>query len=285
MKVCKECGASLLDEAMFCSNCGTPVDADDFEATGILYEDDNESLNLIENENFELTGVLYDDEENVNFAIDNVESENTGILDLYNTNNEQGNNASTAYSPAPAVPNAYVNPGYKGVQNYASNNQPQQNAYSNPAFNSSAQNGYSSNQQYYQTNQYNTAEKQTNLIDCYKKFWQNYANFSGRARRSEYWYVVLANIVILITASILELLPIPFIGMIISGLYLLYAIATIVPNLSLIVRRLHDIGKEWYYIFFGLIPFAGAIILLVWIFQDSQPGTNAFGENPKGISA
>ena len=64
----------------------------------------------------------------------------------------------------------------------------------------------------------------------------------------------------------------------------LYAFAIFIPMLSLVVRRLHDIGKDWYWIFFGLIPIAGAIMMIIWYCQDSQPGPNQFGENPKGVN-
>lgn len=111
--------------------------------------------------------------------------------------------------------------------------------------------------------------------DCYIKFWKNYTNFSGRARRSEYWYVVLANVLV----SLVNMIP--YVGQVIGGLYM---IAVLVPTLALMVRRLHDLGKDWYYIFFALIPLAGQIILLVWFCTDSQAGENEFGKNPKGIN-
>ena len=74
---------------------------------------------------------------------------------------------------------------------------------------------------------------------------------------------------------------IPYVGQGIGGLY---TIAVLVPTLALMVRRLHDLGKDWYYIFFALIPLAGQIILLVWFCTDSQAGENEFGKNPKGIN-
>lgn len=120
-----------------------------------------------------------------------------------------------------------------------------------------------------------SAVEKPTIINCYNKFWKNYTNFSGRARRSEYWFVVLANFLIAFINVI------PYVG---QGVYSLYTLAILVPVLSLMVRRLHDIGKEWYYIFFGLIPIAGAIILIVWFCQDSQPGPNKFGPNPKGVN-
>ena len=100
---------------------------------------------------------------------------------------------------------------------------------------------------------------------------ENYANFKGRARRSEYWYYTLASF---IAGFICGLLPIPFISMLLS-------LALFIPSLAVSVRRLHDIGKSgWTYLLI-LIPIVGAIILLVWFCQDSQPGENKWGANPK----
>ena len=100
---------------------------------------------------------------------------------------------------------------------------------------------------------------------------ENYANFNGRARRSEYWYYTLASF---IAGFICGLLPIPFIAPLLS-------LVLFIPGLAVSVRRLHDIGKSgWMYLLI-LIPLVGAIILLVWFCQDSQPGENKWGANPK----
>lgn len=146
--------------------------------------------------------------------------------------------------------------------------QPPFQAYGNPYYKPGYQ---ESNKQI----NYGNAVEKPSFKDCYIKFWKNYTNFTGRARRSEYWYVVLANILVSFVTII------PYIGQVVGGLY---TIVVLVPTLALMVRRLHDLGKDWYYIFFALIPLAGQIILLVWFCTDSQVGANEFGENPKGIN-
>lgn len=123
--------------------------------------------------------------------------------------------------------------------------------------------------------EYSNIIEKPSFKDCYIKFWKNYTNFSGRARRSEYWYVVLANVLISLVTII------PYVGQAVGALYM---IAILVPTLALMVRRLHDLGKDWYYIFLLLIPLVGQIIMLVWFCTDSQVGTNEFGENPKGVN-
>lgn len=134
------------------------------------------------------------------------------------------------------------------------------------------------NQEYQENNnqsEYSNIIEKPSFKDCYIKFWKNYTNFSGRARRSEYWYAVLANVLVSLVSMI------PYVGPVIGSLY---TIAILVPTLALMVRRLHDLGKDWYYIFFALIPLVGQIIMLVWFCTDSQVGANEFGENPKGVN-
>ncbi|MCD7761445.1 MAG: DUF805 domain-containing protein [Clostridiales bacterium] len=103
-----------------------------------------------------------------------------------------------------------------------------------------------------------------------------YATFSGRARRSEYWYFTLFNILVNIVLSIVST-AIP----ILIWLDFIYAIAAIVPGLAVCCRRLHDTGKSGALMFLALIPVIGGLILLIWVCQDSQPGVNQYGPSPK----
>ena len=113
------------------------------------------------------------------------------------------------------------------------------------------------------------------MIDAYKRFFINYANFNGRSTRSDYWYVVLANFLIGFVLG--------FIGGLfdlsstISTLTSLYSLATIVPSIALVVRRLHDINKSGWNYFIALIPLVGAIILLVYMCSDSVNENNQYG--------
>ena len=123
-------------------------------------------------------------------------------------------------------------------------------------------------------------------MNWYLKVLKQYADFSGRARRKEYWLFTLFNLIFLIVAAILDnVLGITFSIMGQSAfygwLYLIYALAVFIPGLAVAVRRLHDIGKSGWNYFIGLIPLVGAIILLVWFCKDSQAGENKWGVNPK----
>ncbi|MDE6490248.1 MAG: DUF805 domain-containing protein [Muribaculaceae bacterium] len=112
--------------------------------------------------------------------------------------------------------------------------------------------------------------------DAYTAYWKNYATFAGRTRRSGYWYPVLFNLVISAICAIIGTFTLGIPG-------ILFSLATIVPSFAVISRRLHDIGKGFGWIFIGLIPLVGAIVLLVFMCKDSEPGTNRFGANPKGF--
>lgn len=121
------------------------------------------------------------------------------------------------------------------------------------------------------------------MIEWYKKVvFENYANFSGRARRSEYWYYFLANLIILIMAAVIDNVtglnfePLPY-----GVLYSLYALATFLPGLAVTVRRLHDVGKSGWFYFIVLIPIIGAFWLLYLLIKEGDQGTNSYGPDPK----
>ena len=114
-------------------------------------------------------------------------------------------------------------------------------------------------------------------MNWYLEALKKYATFSGRARRKEYWMFFLVNISISI---ILSLSPIA-IGAVGGVLYFIYVIAMIIPGLALAVRRLQDQGKEWTWIFVGLVPFIGGIWLLVLMCTEGSQGENKYGLDPK----
>ena len=108
---------------------------------------------------------------------------------------------------------------------------------------------------------------------------ENYCNFTGRARRSEYWNFVLFIVILSFIFSFVTLILVPFFGnsfitfipMIFFYVFLFYCF---IPGLAVIVRRLHDTGRSGLYYFVGLIPFIGEIILIIFLLEDSQPNTN-----------
>ncbi|MBN9283866.1 MULTISPECIES: DUF805 domain-containing protein [Flavobacterium] len=130
------------------------------------------------------------------------------------------------------------------------------------------------------------AEKDYNFFDWWKKaFIENYINFSGRARRSEYWYYVLGNFIIIVPLYIVFIIAIvtgseALIG--ISGFLLVaFALATIIPSFAVAVRRLHDTNKSGWTYLLALIPFIGSMIILYYFVLDGDHGRNDYGNDPK----
>ena len=99
------------------------------------------------------------------------------------------------------------------------------------------------------------------LIDAYVAGWQRSFDYEGRSNRGDYWWFVLANLIVAL-----------IIGAISDKLYSIYAVASILPGLPLVIRRLRDIGKAWPWIFIGLIPIIGGIWLIVLFCQPSITG-------------
>ena len=179
------------------------------------------------------------------------------------------------------VPNINQQPSYQQNNyqqpNYQQNNyqQPgyQQNNYQQPNY---QQNNYQ--QPGYQQNNYQqrAAAPQVGFVDAVKLFFGNYANFSGRSRRSEYFWVILFNWLVSFALG-LVLSGAPDIYMMLSGVY---SLATLVPGLALAVRRMHDVGKSGAYLLWSL-TIIGAIPVLIAVFRDSEPNPNQYGPSPK----
>lgn len=117
------------------------------------------------------------------------------------------------------------------------------------------------------------------FIEC---FTEKFAVFSGRARRSEYWWFTLWNTLFAMLASLMySAVTVAYIGPIV---YLAYVAYQLLPALAVSVRRLHDTGKTGWWMLIGVIPFLGGVVLLVFMCQDSDHGHNKYGPNPKPCS-
>nr|WP_177414054.1 DUF805 domain-containing protein [Pseudomonas tructae] len=101
---------------------------------------------------------------------------------------------------------------------------------------------------------------------------KKYAVFAGRARRKEYWMFCLVNVLVAVVLGIIE--GVAGTGAILSNLY---SLAVLLPGIAVGVRRMHDTDRSGWWL---LLP----IVNLIFLCQDSQPGPNRFGPNPKGIA-
>ena len=119
-------------------------------------------------------------------------------------------------------------------------------------------------------------------MNWYLHVLKNYATFSGRARRKEYWIFFLISALISIVLTLLDILLGTYSVEYEAGLFSgLYSLLILIPSIAVVVRRLHDTDRSGWWILISLIPLIGVIVLFVFICLDSQPGTNRFGANPK----
>lgn len=147
--------------------------------------------------------------------------------------------------------------------------QPAQNQYVQQNNQGYAPQGYAQPNTYAYSNESTTGSpKRVGFGEAIKLFFINYVNFTGRSTASEYWWAFLFNFLVsLCTAWI------PVVGQLIS-------LGLLLPGLALGIRRLHDTGKAWYYMFMGLIPLAGFIILIIQYCKESD-ADNQWGPAPR----
>ena len=125
-----------------------------------------------------------------------------------------------------------------------------------------------------------------NIQNAVKSGFSNYANFRGRAQRSEFWYWVLFFWLSVAVAEILDAVLFPGVsgsnnsG---AGLFLLplnlVGYVLLIPSISVFVRRLHDIDRKGWWWLITFIPFGG-LVMLVWLGSKGSQGVNRFGVDP-----
>lgn len=129
-----------------------------------------------------------------------------------------------------------------------------------------------------------------NFTAAIRSFWSRFADFKGRSRRSEYWYVQLFLVVTNLAVAGIDLALMDgdldrFIANGGGGIVgLIWIFATIVPALAVLIRRLHDTGRTGWWALVGFVPFVGAIVLLAFTVSDSSNEENKYGISPKASS-
>ena len=107
-------------------------------------------------------------------------------------------------------------------------------------------------------------------MDWYLKVLKQYGDFSGRARRKEFWMFFLFDTVFRFVAAAID-----------PGLLAIYYLALFIPSLAVSVRRLHDVGKSGWMLLIVIIPLIGPFWLLGLMLTNSFHGINKYGVNPK----
>lgn len=108
--------------------------------------------------------------------------------------------------------------------------------------------------------------------DSIKTCFSKYAEFKGRASRSEYWWFVLFSFIAQAATAAIS-----------QNLSYAIAIGLILPSIAVGVRRLHDKDKSGWWMLLHFVPLIGAIVLLVWFCQKGTEGTNRFGDIPSDL--
>ena len=220
------------------------------------------------------------------------------------------------YGQQPSAPNSQPSaPGY-GQPNYQqpTYGQPAPDPYGQPSYGQQPYTQQQYGQQQYTQQQYGqapgygqqyagglapyTAVYDTNprpsvsMVQAVKLWLKNWKNFSGRASRSEYWWVALASViamtVLMVVLSLIVLGAVAAsngsdtaVGVALASMYgimALVGLATIVPSLSLGIRRLHDTNQSGWLYLVSFIPYAGSIILIVLMAQASNPAGARFDD-------
>ncbi|WP_411065185.1 DUF805 domain-containing protein [Vibrio rotiferianus] len=120
------------------------------------------------------------------------------------------------------------------------------------------------------------------MFDWYYKVILNYTNFNGRARRQEYWYFTLVNVLVNLVMGIIDRVIGSVMQMDNFGFFgVIYALFIMIPSIAVTVRRLHDSGRTGWWALIAFVPVIGILVLLYFLIQDSEEGSNQYGVNPK----
>jgi uncharacterized membrane protein YhaH (DUF805 family) len=102
-----------------------------------------------------------------------------------------------------------------------------------------------------------------------------YAQFSGRASRSEYWWFAVASLLLVIAAAIVDIAIGSFVVTSLAYLFI------IIPGIALSVRRLHDTNRSGWYLLLNLVPVIGSIVIFIWSVTPGDKKANQFGPPSK----
>lgn len=121
---------------------------------------------------------------------------------------------------------------------------------------------------------------QESIKTCFKK----YAEFQGRASRSEFWWFVLFGTLVNLAFEVLDMATFDPYGTslisVVGAVSIIVSLALLLPNLAVTARRLHDVDRSGWWMFLVLVPIVGFIVLLVWYCKRGTVGPNRFGSDP-----
>ena len=122
----------------------------------------------------------------------------------------------------------------------------------------------------------------------------NYANFSGRARRKEYWmftlffflitvviYFLFALLAFFMAGDLINLMNIEWVPVVLGFSTIIYFLIHLIPSIAVTVRRLHDTGKSGWLYLLTIIPYIGSLIIFIFTVIEGDKGDNKYGPDPK----
>ncbi len=115
-------------------------------------------------------------------------------------------------------------------------------------------------------------------MEWYLSVLKNYAVFSGRARRKEYWMFMLFNIIVTCIIAVID----SAMGTVILGA--IYALAVFIPSIGVSIRRLHDTNRSGWWLLIAFLPLIGSLVLLVFFVLEGTAGENSHGVDPKQVA-
>ncbi len=109
---------------------------------------------------------------------------------------------------------------------------------------------------------------------------QKYADFTGRARRAEYWWFALAIFLISLVLTVVDVTLFEGVAEEIGVFATIFGLATMIPSFAVGARRLHDIGRTGWWQLLWLVPIVGWLVLLYFLVKRGDDGPNQFGNDP-----
>ena len=122
----------------------------------------------------------------------------------------------------------------------------------------------------------------------------NYPNFSGRARRKEYWmftlffflitvviYFLFALLAFFMAGDLINLMNIEWVPVVLGFSTIIYFLIHLIPSIAVTVRRLHDTGKSGWLYLLTIIPYIGSLIIFIFTVIEGDKGDNKYGPDPK----
>ena len=119
-------------------------------------------------------------------------------------------------------------------------------------------------------------------MNWYLQVLRHYAQFDGRSRRSEYWYFFLFHVIVAVVLGFADTVLRKILGFGVLGT--VYGLAVLVPGIAVSIRRLHDTDRSGWWLLLALVPVVG-LVLIWFMVEDSNAGTNRYGQNPKLVIA